>query len=107
MDFQRPLIEEGAPNSMDLEPGNKYLLYISYYIGKDVNIKTTGSGKTNTKVNGEKGSGNNPKFVEIYLNTIKGLDTAGDGGTVYTVKAEATKYMTSLGAAAATMFAMY
>ena len=53
---------------MDLEPGKKYKLYISYFLGrpdsKDDDTKNrVWAGEAN-----EKGE---PKFREIYINTLK------------------------------------
>lgn len=41
LDFQRPLIEEGSANALDLEAGSKYLAYISYYLHKNKKESTT------------------------------------------------------------------
>jgi len=37
IDFNRPAEEDNNPNSMDLEPGQEYDVYISYYLGKPLN----------------------------------------------------------------------
>lgn len=88
---------------MDLEPGETYQAYISFYLGKDQERKS-GSRGTGKYVTGEKGTKKpdkgKPIFYPMILNRIKGFDGAGDEGTVYTVKASAMKNMVTWGSLA-------
>ena len=63
LDWQRPMVPRGD-TSMDFEPGAEYLVYISYYLGKDRNrsVDEKADDATIKNVTGEKGGSKRPAF---------------------------------------------
>ena len=82
LDFNRPMTEENNPNSLDLEPGDTYQVYISYYLGK--NVDTDGT-RTSKLVVGEH-DGIKPIFKEMVLNLIKTPDQTKTDETDFTAE---------------------